>query len=549
MTTELLTRAKLHARRARVAIHLLGYSPFVASLGVTLTPAQQVIARVVYDRQPIEPHQESLAVALFGRVLTSIPAIAFAVFVAMCGGRGGKSYALEALRMLHLAFTVSLDTLAPGEVASAIIVANDTRNARQVLRYVAGALTHESLSGCIVGEPGVERIVVERPHDGRHVAIECLPATAGGSAVRARSLVGAVMDEAAFFHDENHSVNDEAIFKAMRPRLLPGAQLVVASTPWMQAGLLFDLYTENKGNPTNAIAVHATTVMLRPDMAELVAAETKRDPDNARREFLAVPFSKGAGVFFDPTSLLMSLTESAIYPLEGDELIAAGDFAFRVNASTLAIGLRRDGVTHLVELLEIRPEPDHHLVPSEVVQAFGERLAWWGIDTLIADQLSRESIQEHLLTLRTGANREPFPVSFIDAPEGSTGKSATHLLAKSALADCKVQVHPSPFRDRLMRQLKEIVGIPISGGTISIRSPQWRTGEHGDIASSAVLVISARSGVVVTKERDRSAEAQIKEQTAAHWEREQARIDRQRQEQRSDGPWDDPWSAAFGDIP
>jgi hypothetical protein len=548
-TALLLQRKDLHARKARVAIHQLSYSDFVAAIGVTLTVAQAVIARVVYDRRELEPHQEEMAATIFGRVLRDIPPIAYDVFVAMCGGRGGKSYSLEALRILHLAFAVDLRTLAPGEVASGIIVSNDTRNARQTLRYVAGALRHPLLQGCVVGEAGVDRIVIERPHDGRHVAIECLPATAGGSAVRARSLIGAVMDEAAFFLGENHAVNDEDIFKAMRPRLLPGAQLIVASTPWLQAGLLFDLYTKNKANPIDAVAAHATTVLLRPDMAPVVAVERARDPDNARREFDAIPFSKGAGVFFDPTALQLATTEERIFPQEGDELISAADFAFRVNASTLAIGLRRGDVTWLLELLEVRPEPDHHLVPSEVAQAFGERLAYWGIDTVMADEFARDSVQEHLRTLRVGPRREPFPVSFLDAPSGNPGKTSVHLATKTAFADCKVQICPSPIRDRLLKQLKEIIAIPISGGTISIRSPQWRTGEHGDIASSAVLVISARSGVMVTKAMDQSASATIRRETEAHWATEQQRIDELHRDELLSRPWDDPYTEAMEALP
>ena len=69
--------------------------------------------------------------------------------------------------------------------------------------------------------------------------LEALPATRGGSALRGRSLVGAVLDEAAFFRDEDYSVNDAEIYRAVAPRILPEGQTIIASTPWAEGvGLL-----------------------------------------------------------------------------------------------------------------------------------------------------------------------------------------------------------------------------------------------------------------------------------------------------------------------
>ena len=533
MSAAELLRAAEVARldRFRRALPTLSYTAFCAAIDVQLTAAQRAIAVLAFNGEPSpRPGSEELSRAMFGAVLHDVPRSALRVLAAICGGRGGKSYTLEALRVLHLALTVPLTTLAPGEVAVGLIVAPDMRLARQTLRFVAGACAHPLLSQFLDRAPGADRIALTRP-DGQPVAIEVLPATAGGSAVRARTLVGAALDEAAFFFDSSHVVNDLHLFEAISPRVVPGGQVMIASTPWLQSGLLYDLHAINWGAPTTAIAVSAPTTLLRPEMAEVVEAERVRDPDNARREFDAIPLPAGTGSFFDPASLAAAADAPAVTPHWGDELGAAADFGFRVNASTLAVWLRRDGVTHVVELLELRPAEGQPLVPSEVCQAFGERLAHWGVDSVVADGHYREAIVEHLGALTVGPQHTPHPISLIDAPSGGDGKTRVHLAARTALNERRARIcGPQP---RAMRQLREIVAVPISGGGLSIRSPQWATGEHGDLASVVVLALAAPGGRLVERVVDPAdRHAVIRRETAEHWEQEQARYEQRNASER-----------------
>src|SRR5262245_24417207 len=84
---------------------------------VRLTPAQRVLAAVLFDG--VEPRDlvdadRQLAAAMLGDVDVVTPE-ARHVAVSVCGARAGKSYVFGALRLLHLALTVPLATLAPGE--------------------------------------------------------------------------------------------------------------------------------------------------------------------------------------------------------------------------------------------------------------------------------------------------------------------------------------------------------------------------------------------------------------------------------------------------
>jgi hypothetical protein len=117
------------------------FTTFVHNLGVTLTPAQRVLALVAFDGvQPaaLDGEDRELAARLYGPI-DEVPASARGVLVAVCGARAGKTRVLGALYSLFRALTADLSRLAPGEIAVALIVAPDMRLARQCLGYALGA--------------------------------------------------------------------------------------------------------------------------------------------------------------------------------------------------------------------------------------------------------------------------------------------------------------------------------------------------------------------------------------------------------------------------
>ncbi|MBI2391504.1 MAG: hypothetical protein HYV09_18080 [Deltaproteobacteria bacterium] len=484
----------MKAKRAFV-----GFVPFVERvLEVTLTPAQRVLALVAFDG--VEPRDltgddRELGRKLFGDV-EIIPAIARAVLVAVCGARGGKTY-LAALRLLHLALTVPLQ-LAPGEHAFAPFIAPDMRLATQGLRYVAGAVrSTQALARCVDGKIGSEGFTVVR-HDGEPVRFEALPATAGGSAVRGRTLVGVVMDEAAFFRDEFSAVNDEDIFRGFAPRIVPGGQALVVSTPWAQAGLLYKEFSNNRGEPKTAIAAHAPTTLLRTDehTRALVAKERMRDPENARREFDAEFLPRGSGAFFDPTAIDASIFDRLDVP-RGWALTAAIDAGFRSDASALVIvacGGEQFAVVHREEL---RPDKGAPLKPSEVIRTFAQSLRSFGVSRVAADQFYVEAVREHL---------SEHGIGLVEAPAGQIGKVTTHMRARSILHEGRLRM---PRDERMLNQLKSIEQRPTAGGGLQIHTPR-RAGGHGDIASALILALwaaEARPGLVDDETLERAFSA------------------------------------------
>src|ERR1019366_2689989 len=189
---------------------------FCTMLGVVLFPAQLVLCGVAYDGiQPrdLRGANREIADELCCAVL-AFSADVRKIALHLCGARAGKSYILCALRLIHLALTVDLSSMAPGEWASALILAPKLKLARQTFRFALGAVKATPSIAHRLSAETKESFVLQR-ENGRVVVVECLPASKGGDAVRARNYVGACLDEFAFFRDGNFEVNDAELFRAV----------------------------------------------------------------------------------------------------------------------------------------------------------------------------------------------------------------------------------------------------------------------------------------------------------------------------------------------
>lgn len=483
---------------------------FCARLGVALRPGQETIARVVFDGAEPDGHEA------FGGVPT-FPADCRRTVVLDCGGRAGKSYVFVGLRALWGALTRDLTMLAPGEVASALIIAPDLRLARQSLRYARGAAESDPDIEALVADDGdnVDGFLIQRP-DGI-VRVEVLPATAGGSAVRARNLTDVFLDECAFFRDRAAVVNDMALFQATRPRVMPGGQAILASTPWGQAGLLWDLWKKNYGHPVDAMAVHAPTVFLRPEMADAVELERRLDADNATREFDAEFMGAGGSTFFDGQLLEACIDKAMVLPEAaeaGDMVTAGGDFAFEADSSALCIAHLRKGCVRIGELIELKPDAGAPLKPSVTVAAFADAIRWHGGSFLMCDAHYRQTVCEILADKGLG---------FVEAP---TVPAEAYVRTRTLMREGKVKI---PDHPRLLAQLREVIARSRPGGGISILLPRHarrpsgdpgRSGGHGDLVSAFVLAVYQAAGQVVradapapgTREADQVEEARRQEQ-------------------------------------
>ena len=443
------------------------------------TEAQAVLFGVACDGD--EPSGE-IARALFGDIPTPCDRH---WLVLVKGARMGGTY-LCALRLLHLALTLDVARLAPGERASALIVGPQLALARQALRFAHGAASADPIIATMMtGQDTDDGFEIVRP-DGT-IVIEALAATRGGIGVRARSLIGAHLTEFGFFRDSNYTVNDAEILDAVSPRIVEGGQVLMESTPWVASGKLYSLFRDQWGKSETCVVAKAPTLLMRRGgfAWASVQAEVARekDPENAAREFGAEFVHAGSSAFFDPRALDAAVDDAIVLgtpPAPGVEVSGGGDFGFRSDSSALAISHRTDGLYVTADLLELRPERDMPLKPSATVKEFAKMLLRHGADYLMADQHYRESITELL-----GA----YDLGFVTAP---SKPADAYQRAKQLLHEGKVRI---PRHDRLIQQLRDVTWKPQPGGGVQIIQQRKPGGGHGDLASAWVLSLFPRAGV------------------------------------------------------
>ncbi len=456
-------------------------------LGIRFSPAQKVLWSVFGDG--VEPGQlegqdRELARQLFGDVDT-VPPAARKVLALMKGARvGGTRFG--AVMGVYLGLTVDLSSLAPGERAFVGITAPSKSLGRQALRYALGAFqSHPGLSKYIEGTPQPEYFLIRRP-DGQRVEFRVLAASARGTEQRGAWFVYFQLTEASFMRDpDSGAVNDRDVFKAARPRLLPGGCILLESTAWTQESLHFELVSRNYGDPRTALAAKAPTLLLRgddPDIRQMVESEREHNEEDARREFDCEPLGGGASQFFAPDAIAAAVNKSLVLPSKrplGAIARAGGDFAFVQNSSALVVVYRLDRMITLADLVELRPGSGRPLKPSKVMEEFARHLEQYGITDLVVDGHAREPMREHA---------DAHGVCLVAAPEGSAGKARMYTACKTELAEGRLTL---PADDRLLRQLREVVSRPLSGGGIAISSPQRGRGGHGDLVSGLVAAVHA----------------------------------------------------------
>lgn len=452
---------------------------------VTPTPAQRVLYSVLFDGEAVPDNE--LGAQLFG-FSGPVPPLARLTATLVKGARIGGTR-LGALGGLHRAMGVPLSGLAPGEPAYAAFVAPDMRLGRQALNFVRLAMhASQGLQECLVSD-GADKITIQRP-DGHQVHFVCLPATAGGSALRGKWYTSVQFVEGAHFHDANFVVNDADLYNAVTVRVVPNGLILVESTPWVESGLMWDLYRENYGAPNTSIVARAPTRLVRTDDAALLAAvenEFARDPENAAQEYGAVFLAAGAGLFFDARAIDQCVDDTLPEEVPKGVASAGADWGFEADSCALACAHQEgEGPVLVGSIEEEQPRPGAPLKPSAVVGSFAVTLKDRVIGSVMSDAHYRQAVIEHLT---------PHGISLEDAPGGADGKLATWLKFRELVNTGPTKIR-LPNHPRLIAQLKAVRSRPRPGGGLQIILPRQGNGlgGHGDVAAAAVLAVWQAAG-------------------------------------------------------
>lgn len=373
-----------------------------------------------------------------------------------------------------------------GELVRALILAPLLKLARAVFSHLVGVMQSSKVLAPLLVKVGAESCVIRRL-DGQEVLVELVAASSGGANLRSTWLAAAVFDEADFHDGEDGAVNLPENYKAATTRLLSGGQLWIPSSPWADEGPFYELFTGAFGNPGDELAVHSSTRAMNPTFPlSEVEAEEKRDPENAAREFHAVPLKSGSKLFFSQDALEKcidrSRTGDAINlptPLRRSPHAAGTDFGFRKNSSALALARANEGGDKVVLAFqrELRPEPGAPLKPSEVVAEFGLVCQQYGAEAMTGDSYYADSAHEHLAAL------EGHSVAYLEwAPTGEAQAEAFTKF-RTLMQEGKLSLPNDP---RLISQIRAVRTKKLAGGKIGVQLPKqgWA---HGDLLMAVVL--------------------------------------------------------------
>lgn len=395
------------------------------------------------------------------------------------GRQGGKTSRLLAPKAVHLAWTVPLPDLRPGQVARVAIVAPDLDAASATLNYVKGIVgTSEVLRCGVVADTIPEdpedignavAVLLRRP-DGKLVDITVRAASRGGRTVRSRTLAGLILDEACFLYaDDGHTVNDRSIFDGALPAIVDGGQVWIASTPYIEGeGLLEQLIADNwvKGTQGNTalVAARVRTKLLRPGWDPTGEQERamRSGPDGditTDREILAIPHAAGSRRFFSATDVERAM--GLVAPELSPEARGAGaDYGHTSDRSALAVSERYPGGIFGVSfVMGIPSSPDRK--PSETYRDIAIAAKVRGARTVASDghykEAAREEYERHGVSFKLAASTE-------DIFEAGRSIMREQRLALGSLSEVD--------RGLLARQIAAVLTIPTSGGKSRLVVPR-----------------------------------------------------------------------------
>ena len=303
------------------------------------------------------------------------------------GRRGGKSRVLATIAVYLATFRDYAPHLAPGEVATVMVIAANRAQARSIFRYVNGLLEAVPLLTPLVRSATEDAIVLAD-----RVVIEI--GTASFRVTRGYTFAAVLADEVAFWRSEESSANpDVEILRALRPGLasIPGSMLLLASSPYAKKGELYAAFKRHHGREDARVLVwKADTATMNPRIDPAIIAEAyESDPEAARAEY-------GAEFRDDLADFVTKEAVDAVTMWGRRELPAVPGVTYAAfcdpsggaaDAMTLAIGHLRDGeVCVLDAVLEVRPPFD----PERAVAECAALLQRFGVTRVVGDRYAGE---------------------------------------------------------------------------------------------------------------------------------------------------------------
>ncbi|MGI4951186.1 MAG: hypothetical protein ACRYGM_05225 [Janthinobacterium lividum] len=399
------------------------------------------------------------------------PEAAFKEAALIIGRRGGKSRVLATIAVFLGTFRDYTPYLSPGEVATVAVIAADRKQARAIFRYASGLLDKVDMLAGMVEDETADTITLNNG-----VVIEI--ATASFRVTRGYTFAAVLGDEIAFWRTDDSANPDTEIVKALRPGMatIPGAVLLLASSPYRKRGVLYNLFTRHFGKDGARVLVwRASTLAMNPSIdPEIVAEAYEDDPEGASAEYGA-EFRSDLSDFV-PREVVEACTVEGRFelPRGNGAHVAFVDPSGGSGTDSMTLAIAHTGPNGPVldALREIKPL----FSPDAAVKDFAALLKAYGLSEVTGDNWGGDFV------------REPFQREGITYKLSDKSKREIYLNALPMLNSGKVELLENKA---LLTQLCALERRTARGGKDSIDHPP---GGHDDVANAAMGALLLAGG-------------------------------------------------------
>ena len=301
--------------------------------------------------------------------------------------------------------------------------------------------------------------------------------TASGASVRGRTYLACVLDELAFFFRNSEGLaNDLEIVRALRPGLATtGGKLIGLSSPYAQAGVLWEMYRRHYGREGDILVWRAPTRVMNPTIdPDLIARDLEADPEAARSEWEA-EFRSDLEAFL-PWEALQAVVIPGRYelpPQAGVHYTAFVDpSGGRGDAAALAIAHSEERKV-VLDLARRWPAPHN---PQAVIEEMAQVLRAYGVRRVVGDRYAGEWPRQEFGRHQIGY--EPAPMD----------KSRIYLDFLPLVLSGRVEMLDLK---RLINELRDLVRRPRSGGRDQVDHPPRGSDDLANAVAGAVTLAGA----------------------------------------------------------
>jgi hypothetical protein len=279
--------------------------------------------------------------------------------------------------------------LRPGERASILCLAVDREQARIVHRYIAGYFREIPLLKPLLLREDDESLLLAN-------SVEIVIATNSFRSVRGRTIACAILDEAAFWRDEDFANPDIEVYNAIRPGMvtLPNAILVIITTAYRKSGLAYNKYVQYYGKDDDSVlVVYGPSTLFNPSLPqEIIDDALASDPEAAAAEWLS-QWRSDISDLFDRETIEAAIHRGVTVrpPRPGNQYFSFADPSGGRGDSFACAIAHPLGNDVVVDLVYERRAP---FDPAPVVAEIAELLRQYSVYEVVGDNYGAEWVVE-----------------------------------------------------------------------------------------------------------------------------------------------------------